>query len=403
MIADFFHPYVGGVEQHVRNLSQALARRGHNVLVATLTHPDRPGWEIDNSVRVVRIQGLAQRGRFLHQHAHRPWAPPVPDPLVSRALDRIVRRFRPDIVHGHDWLARSYLPVRPFHPARFILTLHYYTTSCAKKTLMRNEMPCDGPEPGKCFSCVTDHYGAVKGPALLGLHRGTTILERGLVDHLIAVSQATARGNRISDGPDLSIIPNMLSGSQEECLEIKSYAERLPNEPFLLYVGDFRRDKGLDVLLSAYTRLHDAPPLVLIGKTWNASPSSLPPGVVELGEWPHAAVQAAWRACGIAIVPSVWAEPFGLVVIEAMRAGKPVVASRVGGIPEIIDHGETGWLVEPDDPEELASAISHLLLDDHLASRLGTNAREASYAYDESCVVGRIEDLYQSLITRSAA
>lgn len=77
----------------------------------------------------------------------------------------------------------------------------------------------------------------------------------------------------------------------------------------------------------------------------------------------------------LAVVPSVWAEAFGLTVVEAMAAGRPVVASNIGGIPELINPGETGLLVPPNQPEDLAWAIRRLLDDEPLRTRMGNQAR----------------------------
>jgi len=82
----------------------------------------------------------------------------------------------------------------------------------------------------------------------------------------------------------------------------------------------------------------------------------------------------------IAVVPSVWAEAFGLTVVEAMAAGVPVVASSVGGIPELIDPEETGLLVPPGDDAALASSLRRLLDDAELRGRMGTRARETARA-----------------------
>src|SRR6185437_10149510 len=89
MIADFYHPFLGGVEQHVRSLSATLVEHGHDVAVATFGQPGLPEFEDDHGVRVYRIQGTAQRFDRLFSSSERPWAPPVPDPGLVRGLRRI--------------------------------------------------------------------------------------------------------------------------------------------------------------------------------------------------------------------------------------------------------------------------------------------------------------------------
>src|SRR5205807_2360133 len=104
-------------------------------------------------------------------------------------------------------------------------------------------------------------------------------------------------------------------------------------------------------------------PLVLIGRPLAGHPLRLPPNVLLMGGWPHDAVMGAWSRCTIALVPSTWSEPFGIVALEAMIMGKPVIASRIGGLTDIVIDGETGFLVHPGDAQALQEAIQSLLDD----------------------------------------
>jgi glycosyltransferase involved in cell wall biosynthesis len=89
----------------------------------------------------------------------------------------------------------------------------------------------------------------------------------------------------------------------------------------------------------------------------------------------HEELPAEYEDADVFVFPSVWDEPFGIPVAEAMAAGLPVVASRVGGIPEIVADGETGMLVEPDDASALAAALEQLVNDAELRARLGEAGR----------------------------
>jgi glycosyltransferase involved in cell wall biosynthesis len=118
-----------------------------------------------------------------------------------------------------------------------------------------------------------------------------------------------------------------------------------------------RGDTGANVLLEAYRSLAPSPTLVVIGKATPEAPASLPQGAVFLRDWPNAAVRAAMRRCLALVVPSVWAEPFGIVAPESLAAGRPVVASGTGGPTEIVRDGREGLLVPPGDAGALASAL----------------------------------------------
>jgi glycosyltransferase involved in cell wall biosynthesis len=102
----------------------------------------------------------------------------------------------------------------------------------------------------------------------------------------------------------------------------------------------------------------------------------------------------AFRRSSIAVVPSVWAEPFGIVVIEAMAGGAAVVASAVGGIPEIIEHDVSGVLVPPGDVLALRDALSGLIADPTRRRTLGDAARQRAGDFTAASVVPRIEYEY---------
>ncbi len=342
LVTDFYWPYLGGVEQHVRSLAHALARRGHQVTVATLAGKDLADNEDDNGVRVRRLRSMSQRIPWLFSSPERPWAPPVPDPAITWQLRKMILADPPDVVHGHDWLARSFMPLRRWsekkYGTRFVSSLHYYTISCAKKNLMRTqridgelaETACSGPGVGKCLACAAHHYGVATGLFTAAANAAGALAERRGAAKVIAVSEAVARGNGLApDESKVVVVPNFLPETDQAASnDIRPLISLLPGGDFILFAGDLRPMKGLDVLLEAYAGLSDSLPLVLIGKSWPDTPTVLPEGVTVHDRWPNAAVIEAFRRSSIAVVPSVWAEPFGIVVIEAMAGGTPVVASR---------------------------------------------------------------------------
>ena len=401
MVSDFYPPLLGGVEVFVRNLAVQLSARGHEVAVATLRTGDLPGFELVDGVRVHRIQTTAQRAAWLFRHPTRPWAPPLPDPEATAALQRIVARERPEIVHGHDWLARCFLPLKPLGEARLVMSLHYYTISCAKKTLMYRDAPCSGPGPAKCLACASSHYGVWKGPPIVLSNFAFAAFERQAVDLFIPVSRATALGNGISESDSpLEVIPSFVPDASEgNSHALDRFLTQLPAGDFMLFVGDLRLFKGIAPLLEAYECLHEPPPLVLVGKVWPETPDRLPSGVVVRRDWPNAAVLEAHRRALFTLVPSIWPEPFGLVIIEAMAAGRPVIGSRIGGIQEIIDDELTGLLVEPGDARALGAAMQRLLDDAGLREQMGQNARGEAESYRARTIVPRFERAYTSVLS----
>jgi glycosyltransferase involved in cell wall biosynthesis len=402
MLADFYPPIVGGVEQHVRNLSIELAARGHNVSVVTLWHPGLAETEIDNGVRVYRVRGSVQRVASLFKDPDRRYAPPAPDPEVTWAMRRIVAREHPEIVHAHNWLVHSFLPLKLWSGARLVMTLHDYSLICARKTLLKQDGPCSGPGLGKCLSCSAGQYGLTRGAAIVLANRGLTPIARTAVDLFLPVSQAVASAVGLPlSNQDFQVVPSFLADDHTPETAATPYLAQLPQEPYLLFVGALGRHKGIEVLLEAHAQLHAAPPLVLIGQRMNDTPTEYPPNVVVLNDWPNFAVRRAWPGSLAGVVPSVWAEPFGMVALEAMAAARPVVASRVGGLSDLVVDGETGLVVPPNDPVALAHALERLIARPDLREHLGAAARRRVAAFHADAVVPQIEGLYRDLCSQA--
>lgn len=121
------------------------------------------------------------------------------------------------------------------------------------------------------------------------------------------------------------------------------------------------------------------------------------------GRTANAEISSHYARAGVFVFPSLWHEPFGIPVIEAMAAGLPVVATRAGALPEVVVDGETGFLIERGDAEGLAAAIGKLLADGHLRERMGAAGRERVrqlFTWERS--VTRLEELYASVLGDAA-
>ncbi len=402
MLAQFYPPVVGGEEQHVRNLSHALAARGHQVAVATLRLPGTAATETDGPVRVYRLEGTVQRLSWLFSESERPHAPPLPDPAVVRSLAAVLRYERPDVVHAHNWLLHSYLPLAARGQVPFVVTLHDYSLACAKKRLIYRDAPCSGPGPAKCLACTADHYGPLKGAVTLLGSTAAGLVERRVVDLFLAVSQATAAGNGlVGSNVPYRVVHNFIPDDIAQRADPADPRLRnLPQGDFLLFVGDLSRDKGVHVLLEAYRGLTDAPPLVLIGRRSADTPRGLTGNIRVYEKWPHTAVMAAWRRCLFGLVPSTWAEPCGTVVLEAMATGRAVIASRIGGLVDLVADEESGLLVPPGDSAALRQAMQRLLVNRPLRNRMGQAGQARVQAFFASAVVPQIEAAYHDVLAQ---
>lgn len=403
MLAQFYPPIIGGEERFARDLSVSMAARGHEVSVITLWQEGLDEFELDQGVKVYRVRGTLYRATFLHADSGRRHAPSFPDPETTLAIKRIIEKERPQIVHGFNWMVYSFLPLKDWSGAKLVMSLCDHSLICPKKKLLYGDKPCSGPGLRKCLGCASDHYGKLKGVVTTATNWLSGLAEKKAVDMYLPVSYSTAQENGIvGTGLAYEVLPNFVAnevGQRHEGLE--SYLEQLPSQQYLMYAGAFGRYKGVDVLLEAYAGMHNAPPLVIIGYDTSEYPvqtTHLPSNVTVLKNWPNKAVMEAWRRSSLAIVPSVWAEPFGIVVLEAMATARPVIASRIGGLTDIVVDGETGLLVTPGDPAALREGIESLLADPRRREQMGAAGHERVNQFMVSAVVPRYEQVYSRLL-----
>jgi len=400
MLAQFYPPTIGGEERHVRDLSIELARRGHDVAVATLWHTGMPEFECDQGVRIYRIRGSVQRATVIFLEKGRRHAPPFPDPEIMLALRSIIKREYPDIVHAHNWIVHSFLPLKAWSKAKLVVTLHDCSLVCAQKRFVYHETVCTGPAITKCLACTADYYGVTKGvPITLATWFGDKV-ERQVVDMFLPVSRAVVEATQLNKyDTRYRVIPNFVSNSVG-LLPYNTHPllEQLPKEDFLLFVGDVRPDKGVEILLQAYAKMNCRIPLVLIGKMGDEFSISFPTNVLHVQSWPHEAVMGAWSRCAIALIPSVCLDACPTVAMEAMAMGRSIVASRIGGLSDLVADGKTGLLVAPNDAQALYEAIRRLLDDADLRERMGAQGRQRVIEFQAETVVPGIEQVYQEIL-----
>jgi len=404
MLTDLYPPFIGGIEQHVRNLSHGLRDRGHDVAVVTMSGPDSPAVEDDGGIEVHRIRGTAQRVESVTSPQGRPHSPPFPDPGVVRALGPVLARHRPDIVHAHNWMVRSYLPLKGRNYAPLVMTLHDYGIICAKRSLWLDGRACSGPAFRKCLRCAAANYGTARGTVIALGNWAMQPMQRSRVEMFLPVSNAVAVGNDLV-GHDLpyEVLPNFVPDDVAQRSDPHDPAlAALPREPFWLYVGALSRHKGVHVLIEAYRGLSNAPPLVMIGPAWHDTPIDLPPNTTVIPSLSHAGVMAAWGRAALGIVPSVFPDPCPTVAMEAMSCGLALVGSQTGGLPDLIADGETGLLVEAGNPVALRAALARLMADPSAIDGMGRAALLKVASFTASAVVDRLENIYSEVLAARA-
>lgn len=302
-------------------------------------------------------------------------------PAVRRAL----RRFRPHVVQVHEsdgglaaflvaLLAPLYSP-RPLLTA--LLQVSYVEELRAVRPLRDRRSGRVLGRPGD----VERRFRWGKAPLQILLGR----LTAACADLVLAPSAATAeelrRDYRLDglSGDDLEVVPNVTGGLPAERAQPAG-----GQAGYLLFVGRLRIRKGVETLLAALPALlgsHPSARLRIAGDgehraALEATAAALGLGAEAafLGRCDAARVKGLLAEAAALVVPSTY-EGMPLVVLEAMEAGLPVVASAVSGIPEVVVDGETGWLVPPEDPERLAAALAEVLARPEEARRRGEAGR----------------------------
>lgn len=394
-------PLVGGRDLQVQWLAHELSRRGHDVEVVSLAGPAGAQTELDGDIPVHRMAGWSRALLSpFYANPEQPWHPTIPDPGMVHSLAELIRRRRPDVVHAHSWILHSLLPFLPSRKTRLVVTMHEYGLVCPKGTFVYRDGVCDGPRFGKCVVCASGQYGAIRSVALttgLALTRGL----RRRVDRYIAVSTPVANACRslVTGGHrPIEVIPPFLPDESFGPASADRPAFVPATGDYVMFAGALGPHKGLDILLEAFGGLDRDVPLVLVGLRRKDTPERFPDGVLVVENVPHSDVMRAWAHCAVAVVPSIWPEPAALTVIEAMAAGRPVVASAVGGLPDMVLDGTTGVLVPAGDVQALRASILQLLADPERRARMGQAGRNRAVMYSASVVVPQIERVYQEAI-----
>lgn len=400
MLTQFYRPINGGEERYVRDLSRELVARGHDVAVATLWQEGTPAFEDDGGVRIYRMRGLMQHVDMAFRDKALRHAPPFPDMGVMRELRGIIERERPAIVHAHNWLVHSFTPLKRWSGAKLVVTLHDCSLVCATQRFEYEGALCNGPHVAKCITCAAGHYGPARGVPITLANSIWGKREQRVVDMFLPVSRAVAEATQLAKHRlPYQVIPNFVADDLEKAGdETHPLLGQLPEKDFLLFVGAMGRGKGEDVLLRAHAGMHSVVPLALIGQLPEDFSQRLSPNVLALQSWPRAAVMSAWKRCAIAVIPSRSFDSCPTVALEAMAMGRPIIASRMGGLPELVVEGETGVLVPPGDVAALREAIEHLLAHPEIREQMGIGARERSNAFLASTIVPRIEQTYTEVL-----
>ncbi len=398
IVSDHYPPFIGGVQRQTRAMALELTARGYDVGVVTVYQDDLPAFEDKDGFPVWRLRQL-RSAPLIHGPARRRHQPPYPDPLTVYELRRVLRSFRPDAVHASGWFSYSAAAALLGSSVPLLVSAREYGFSCANASMLHRGAPCSGPALGKCLDCSRWYFGTGRGlVAALGVRLSAPLLRRkvaamhSISNYVKEIVERDVLGEAERSRVRQAVIPSFRMPAEGE--PEPAILGQLPTEPFIMFAGALRRVKGIETLLEAYRQLKSPPPLVLLGTYEDDTPTEFPPGVTAPGGASYATVLAAWDRSLFGVMPSLWPEPFGSVVHEAMSRGRPVIGTTPGGHSDMIEHERSGLLVPGNDVPALRDAMQRLIDDPDLRHRLGRRAVERSADFAAEAVIPRFEAFY---------
>lgn len=378
LVSKQFPPDAGGAETYAYELANGLGKRGHTVDVYTQATADEETVSVHENVTVHRI---AKARRKLVT---------VETLWFSLRARREIDVEAYDVIHG-TLMPASTIAVTPFRDIDTPVVLTSHGTSLGETTSVALETPADYLLKF-CFHPMNVVMDAVAG-------RGA--------DEIIAISDHAHRQLVERYGFDPEHVHTIPHGVDTDRFYPRSEPHPAvdPDKQTLLYVGRLGARKGLDLALEALARIEEPAVEFLIAGTGRheatlrkrASELGVSEQVRFLGYVPEEELPSLYSSADVFVLPSRY-EGFGLVVLEAMACGTPVVGVSAGGIPTAIDHGSNGTVVDRD-ADALSEAISAVISTGYTNEEPETTARDGTMNWSRVCEA--VEGVYSSTLSDS--
>ena len=294
-----------------------------------------------------------------------------------RELDRLIRDFRPDVVHFHNTFpiispSAYYAAKRNGVPV--VQTLHNYRLICPGSTLLRRGEICDACV-GKLFAWQAVRSRCYRNSCSASFMSAATLATHHLwgtwkksVDTYIALTEFS-KGRFAAGG-----LPKERIRLKPNFVRPDPGAGTKPGD-HMVFVGRLAPEKGVEVLAETWRQSSDLPTLKIIGEGPLESAISGCDKLERLGQVAHNTVLREIASARALVFPSIWHETFGRSIVEAFATGTPVIATNLAPMNQLVTDDQTGLLFERGDPASLAGCVRRIQRDEQLYQRLRTGAR----------------------------
>lgn len=321
--------------------------------------------------------------------------------LARRRMRNVLGETRPDIVHVHNvypLISPSVLVECRRAGMPVVMTVHNYRLVCPNGLHLSRGEVCERCLGGREYWCVLRNCeGSLPKSIGYALRNWVARKRRAFLDNVTMYAALTEfqRQRLIAEGfpaERIAVIPNMAGGD--------GHAAGGAAGDYVAYAGRISPEKGVTHLLSAARRLSDIAFKAAGGyDRMPHLPGEAPANFEFLGHLGTERLNGFYSQARMLVLPSTWFEGFPMTIAEATVRGKPVVCSRIGGLPEIVDDGATGLLFEPGNAADLAEKIRYLWDRRDLCRRMGEAGREkALREYSPEKYYERLMAVYQRAI-----
>ncbi len=378
---------VGGIARVVHDLSKRLIKDGHEVTVITYRESNMPYFEDDKGVKVYRVDNyMINPNNFID------WIMQLNFNMLSKANEIISKEGKFDVVHAHDWLvAYAAKSIKNSYDIPIVATIH--ATEAGRNNGIHDE---------------TQRY--INDTEWMLTYEANEVIVNS------NYMKCELQRNFGLPFEKINVIPNgvnltMYSGIEKDYDFRRNYAS--DNEKIILYAGRLVYEKGVQYLIGAMPKIlqnyHDAK-LVIAGKGGmydelkaQVEYLGLSNKVYFTGYMDHKSLCKLYKCSDISVFPSTY-EPFGIVALEGMLAGNPIVVSDIGGLNEIVEHGVDGMKSYAGNSNSIADSILTLLFDYKLCSELSKNAKnKVKEIYNWTKIAQDTHFAYQKAICETVA